>query len=180
MMNFRPHWQPPQPQYLPPQLRHWLTDTGSLTRQLSRVCDQTFSVRLLNSGWHKPLADESLLLQQPLAQFMFSREVHLLDGDKAEVYARTLVPLRTYQAMQARFKTLGNRSLGEMLFTDPSLRRGNIEVIRLPPAHYLFQLATRHLSAKPVQLWARRSCFYLADKGMLVNEIFLPSDKWSD
>jgi len=179
-MNFRSHWHPPLVQSLPPSLRDWLTDSGSLTQQLTQACEQAFSVKLLRSGWERPLADESLLLGQPLGQWMFSREVHLLDGDKAEVYARTMVPKRTYQAMQARFETLGNRSLGQMLFNDPSLRRGDIEVACLQPEDRLFKLATRHLDQLPEQLWARRSCFYLDDKGMLVNEIFLPSAKWSD
>ena len=179
-MNFRSHWQPPLVQSLPPALREWLTDSGSLTQQLTKVCKQAFSVRLLQSGWQRPLPDESLLLDQPLGQLMFSREVHLLDGDKAEVYARTMVPKHTYQAMQARLETLGNRSLGEMLFNDPSLQRGEIEVTCLQPRDVLFKLATRHLNELPEKLWARRSCFYLEDKGMLVNEIFLPSDKWSE
>ncbi|WP_292439236.1 chorismate lyase [Methylophaga sp.] len=179
-MNFRTHWQPPLVQSLPPALRGWLTDNGSLTRQLTRACEQGFSVKLLQSGWQRPLADESLLLGQPLGQRMFCREVYLLDGDKAEVYARTMVPKRTYQAMQARFETLGNRSLGQMLFNDPSLQRGEIEVACLQPQDSLFKMATRHLTQLPDALWARRSCFYLDDKGMLVNEIFLPSAKWSD
>ncbi|MCX4193028.1 chorismate--pyruvate lyase family protein [Methylophaga sp. OBS1] len=179
-MNFRSHWQPPIVQSLPPALRDWLTDSGSLTQQLTKACEQSFSVKLLHSGWQRPLADESLLLEQPLGQLMFSREVHLLDGNKAEVYARTMVPMRTYQAMQARFETLGNRSLGQLLFNDPSLRRGEIEVACLQPQDSLFKMATRHLTQRPDRLWARRSCFYLEDKGLLVNEIFLPSDKWSD
>ncbi len=179
-MNFRSHWQPPLTQSLPLRLRDWLTGTGSLTRQLTEACEQEFSVRLLHSGWQRPLADESLLLNQPLSQLMYSREVHLMDGEKAEVYARTMVPKRTYEAMQARFESLGNRSLGQMLFNDPSLQRGEIEVTCLQPQDSLFKMASRHLEQAPEQLWARRSCFYLEDKGLLVNEIFLPSDKWSE
>lgn len=179
-MNFRTHWQRPLVQSLPPALRDWLTDRGSLTHQLRQVCQQSFSVSLLQNGWQPPFPDESLLLGQRLGQWMFSREVHLLDGDKAEIYARTLVPRDTYRAMRARFETLGSRPLGEMLFNAPSLRRGPIEVACLQPGQVLFQLAAQHLEEAPEQLWARRSCFYLADKLMLVNEIFLPSDKWSD
>lgn len=173
-------WQPPLLPSLPPALRVWLTDTGSLTRQLQQVCEQSFSVALLQSGWQRPLPDEALLLKQAPVKLAFTREVHLLDGDKAEVYARTLVPVRTYQAMRARFDTLGNQPLGEMLFNDPSLSRGPIQVACLQPGQTLFELATRHLSYQPDALWARRSCFYLAGKAMLVNEIFLPSDKWSE
>lgn len=179
-MKLWTHWQRPVLATLPTSLRSWLTDTGSLTRQLQQVCEQPFSVALLQSGWQRPLPDESLLLQQPLKQRMFTREVQLLDGDQPQVYARTVVPVKTYHAMRARFEALGNRSLGEMLFNDPRLQRGPIEVACLLPSQPLFKLASRHLTPKPQRLWARRSCFYLAGKAMLVNEVFLPGDKWSD
>lgn len=179
-MKYWSNWQPPILQSLPPSLRYWLTDTGSLTRQLQQACEQTFSVALLQTDWQRPLPDEALLLRQPLVQLMFQREVQLLDGDVPQVYARTLVPVKTYQAMRARFDALGNQSLGEMLFNEPTLRRGPIQVACLRPGQPLFKLAARHLHSKPDRLWARRSCFYLDDKAMLVNEIFLPSDKWSD
>lgn len=174
------NWQPPVLQSLPPKLRFWLTDTGSLTWQLQQVCEQRFSVGLLQSGWQRPLLDEALALKQSPSRFAFTREVHLLDGEAPQVYARTLIPVRTYHAMRARFDTLGNRPLGEMLFNDPSLSRGPIEVAHLQPAQTLFELATRHLQQQPAEMWARRSCFYLGGRAILVNEIFLPSDKWSE
>jgi chorismate--pyruvate lyase len=174
------HWQTPVLAPIPAALRDWLTDTGSLTRQLQQVCQQSFSVALLQSGWQRPLPDESLLLHQPLGQRMFTREVQLLDGAQPQVYARSLVPVSTYHAKRARFDALGNQSLGEMLFNDPQLERGPIQVACLQPGQPLFNQASRYLQQTPSQLWARRSCFYLAGKAMLVNEVFLPADKWSE
>lgn len=179
-MKYWTNWQPPQLQSLPPSLRYWLTDTGSLTRQLQQVCEQNFSVALLETGWRRPLPDEARLLKASPLRLMFQREVHLLDGAVPQVYARTLVPIRTFHAMRARFNALGNQSLGEMLFNDPSLQRGPIQVACLRPGQAQFELAVRHLQSEPNKLWARRSCFYLEGKAMLVNEIFLPSDKWSN
>ncbi len=179
-MKFWTRWQPPLMQSLPPQLRSWLTNTGSLTRQLQQVCDDAFSVTVLQSGWQRPLPDEALLLKQPIVQLCFQREVHLLDGRRPQIYARTLIPVRTYYAMRRRFDALGSQPLGDMLFNEPTLVRGPIQVAQLLPGELLYQLATRHLDSKPDRLWGRRSCFYLGGKGMLVNEIFLPSDKWSD
>lgn len=172
-------WQPPLLQALPASLRWWLTDSGSLTRLLQQACEQDFSVNLLHTSWQRPLPDEALLLRQHPARCLFQREVHLLDGDQPQIYARTLVPVKTYQAMRARFKALGNQSLGEMLFTDPSLKRGPIQVACLTPGMAQYALATRDIEARPACLWARRSCFYLNGKALLVSEVFLPSDKWS-
>lgn len=173
------HWQPPLLQSLPASLRPWLTETGSLTRLLQEACENEFSVALLRTQWQRPMPDEALLLHKRPSQRMFQREVHLLDGDMPQVYARTLVPANTYDAMRARFSSLGNRSLGEMLFNDPSLQRGPIEVACLQPPMMQYDLATRHITLRPSCLWARRSCFYLDAKPLLVSEIFLPSAKWS-
>jgi chorismate--pyruvate lyase len=173
-------WQSPLLQSLPPALRFWLTATGSLTRELQQVCDDDFAVTLLASGWQKPLTDEARVLHLPARQLAFTREVQLLDGAAPQVYARTVIPQRTYHAMRARFDSLGTQPLGEMLFNQPSLKRGPIQVARLIPGQTLFAMATRALQRQPDELWARRSCFYLHGRGMLVNEIFLPSAKWSD
>jgi chorismate--pyruvate lyase len=178
-MKYWTSWQPPLLQSLPVTLRPWLTDTGSLTRLLQQACEQDFSVNLLRTGWQRPLPDEALLLRQPPIRRLFQREVQLLDGGKPQIYARTLVPIKTYQAMRARFNGLGNQSLGEMLFTDPSLKRGPIQVACLMPDMAQYAMATRDIEARPACLWARRSCFYLNGKALLVSEVFLPSDKWS-
>jgi len=179
-MYHRTNWQSPILQSLPSGLRSWLTDTGSLTRMLQANCEEAFSVALLASQWQRPLTDEALLLGQPLLRLAYQREVHLMDGDKPQIYARTVVPLKTYVAKKQRFTALGNRSLGEMLFNEPSIKRGPLQVACLLPGEDLFEMASKRLATRPAQLWARRSCFYLGDKNMLVNEVFLPSEKWSE
>lgn len=178
-MNHWTNWHTPLLQSLPVTLRDWLTDTGSLTRLLQQSCQESFSVALLDNQWQRPLPDEAKLLRQPLSQLAFQREVHLMDGNTPQIYARTLVPLRTYIARKQRFDALGNQSLGEMLFNEPSLKRGPLQVACLRPGQFLFEMASKRLSYQPDLLWARRSCFYVGDKNMLVNEVFLPSDKWS-
>ncbi len=178
-MNHWTNWHTPLLQALPVSLRGWLTDTGSLTRLLQQSCQQAFSVTLLHNQWQRPLVDEAKLLRQPLSQLAFQREVHLMDGNAPQVYARTLVPIRTYMARKQRFDALGNQSLGEMLFNEPNLKRGPLQVACLQPGQFLFEMATKRLPNRPDLLWARRSCFYVGDKNMLVNEVFLPSDKWS-
>lgn len=173
-------WKTPQRNCLPPELRDWLVDTGSLTKRLQQNIGQDFSVDLLSCHWEHPCPDEALLLGQNIKQLAYQREVHLNDGDLPAVYARTVVPLTTYQAMRYRFDTLGNRSLGEMLFNEPSLQRGSIEVACIKPGQYLYESACQHLSFLPEKLWGRRSCFYIDGKRLLVNEIFLPSRLWSN
>ncbi|MDH5357810.1 MAG: chorismate lyase [Gammaproteobacteria bacterium] len=173
-------WYQPQRRLMPPEMASWLTDTGSLTRRLKAHNKHGFSVQLLGNHWMKPLPDECLDLGTSMTQMAYQREVKLMDGDKANVYARTVVPLATFQVMKHRFEALGNKSLGELLFTDPSVKRGPIEIACLKPGQWLYEVAVLEEAVRPDELWGRRSHFYLSGKILLVNEIFLPTLDWSE
>jgi chorismate--pyruvate lyase len=168
-------WHTPQRRLMPAELVSWLTDSGSLTQRLQAYNKHDFSVQLLSTHWMKPLPDECLSLGIPLTKMAYQREVRLMDGGEANVYARTVIPLATFQAMKQRFNTLGNRPLGDLLFTDPSVKRGPIEITCLQPGQWLYEMAVLQESYRPEQLWGRRSHFYLSGKKLLVNEIFLPN-----
>lgn len=168
-------WQQPERRLMPAELASWLTDTGSLTRRLQAYNQHGFAVQLLGNHWMRPLLDESQSLNIPAMELVYQREVRLMDGDQANVYARTVVPRATYMAMQARFNKLGNTPLGEVLFTDPRVKRGPIEIACLKPGQWLYEMALLEETDRPDELWGRRSHFYLSGKKLLVNEIFLPT-----
>jgi chorismate--pyruvate lyase len=168
-------WYRPQRRLMPTELVSWLTDSGSLTQRLQAYNKHSFSVQLVSTYWMKPLPDECLSLDIPLTEIAYHREVRLMDGDEANVYARTVIPLATFQAMKQRFNTLGNRPLGDLLFTDPSAKRGPIEITCLKPGQWLYEMAVMEESFRPEKLWGRRSHFYLSGNKLLVNEIFLPT-----
>lgn len=178
-MNLWTKWYTPQRRLMPAVLKSWLTDTGSLTRRLQQSNEHGFSVQLLGNHWIKALPDECLDMGIPHTQMTMQREVRLMDGDNANVYARTVIPLATYQTMKQRFSGLGNKSLGELLFTEPSVKRGPIEVACLKPGEWLYEMAVLEEGYRPEELWARRSHFYIGGKVLLVNEIFLPTLDWS-
>ncbi len=167
-------WQIPQKRLMPTELASWLTDTGSLTRRLQKYNKHDFSVHNLGNSWIRPMVDECQLLGIPTTQMTYQREVRLMDGDEANVYARTIIPLATYQAMKHRFNRLGNKPLGDLLFTDPTVKRGPIEIACLKPGQWLYEMALLEENSRPEELWGRRSYFYLGGKILLVNEIFLP------
>lgn len=174
------HWQQPARFMMPKALRSWLTDEGSLTRRLQAICAQQFQVDLLGNRWAKPLIDESQLLQLGSHQQCFERQVRLMDGDTPLVYARTVVPQDSYRYLRQRFLGMGNRPLGEWLFTAPDVMRGPIQIACLSPQQRLYQLALQHESMPPDCVWARRSVFYLSGKALLINEVFLPNSAWSE
>ncbi len=176
--NLEPHWsaiQSLQRVDLPPAVAGWLRDRGSLTARLKGVCGDGFSVLLRHQGWQSPLYSEMQLLAMRRGEVAIIREVELMCGDKALVFARTIIPASSLRGPARRLSMLGTKPLGEVLFSDPRMRRGPIEVARLQPRHPLFVAATASLADRPDSLWGRRTIFYLAGAPLLVNEIFLPN-----
>ncbi|WP_328515354.1 chorismate--pyruvate lyase family protein [Marinobacterium marinum] len=145
----------------PHHWRPWLQDSGSLTRRLSRAAGGEFAVRVLSQCWAVPSADEALALGMPPRQRALIREVELLGRDGAPwVYARSVLPAATLTGQERRLALLGNRSLGSLMFSDPSLTRSPLRVCCL------------HDGSR--RYWARRSVFRLHRKPLLVCEVFLP------
>lgn len=168
-------WHSPQRRLMPASLASWLTDTGSLTRRLTLHSQDDFSVHLLGNHWIKPLTNECPILDISMNELAYQREVRLMDGDMANVYARTVIPRSTFMAMPYRFNNLGNKPLGELLFTSPFIERGTIEVACLKAGQWLYEMALLEEAYRPDELWGRRSIFNISGKKLLVNEIFLPT-----
>ncbi len=175
--NLEPNWgswQVYRGSDVPKGMEDWLLDRGSLTSRLVKASEGAFRVRLLRQGWGRPLYSESQLLSTRRAETALVREVELLGHDTPWVFARTLIPASSLRGSARRLANLGNKPLGAILFSDPGMRRGPIQIARLQPRHPLFAAATNSLQQKPAELWGRRTLFYLAGKPLLVNEIFLP------
>jgi len=168
-------WHRPQKRLMPEKLASWLTDTGSLTRRLKHHNKEAFSVQLLGNSYLRPILDECQLLKIAPTQLAYQREVRLMAGNQANVYARTIIPLATFHAMKHRFESLNTKPLGELLFTEPSVKRGSIEIACMKPGQWLYEMALLEETERPDELWGRRSYFYLGGKMLLVNEIFLPA-----
>ena len=159
--------------HIPDQFRGWLLDSASLTHRLKQVCGATFRVRVIRQAWGRPRQDEARILKLRPAQRGLIREVQLLCNGKPCVFARTVIPVRTRSGRQRRLASLGSRPLGAFLFADPTMRRGPVEISRMVRGHDLFLLATAGLKQAHLEIWGRRSVFYLSGKPLLVSEIFL-------
>lgn len=162
-------------QHVPEGIAAWLFDEGSLTARLIAACPGRFQVRVLSLGWQRPFANEARRLRMRLHYRALIRQVYLYCDDTPWVYARTVIPHKTLTGKQRFLAHLGNRPLGAALFADPYMRRDELEVAHLLPRHSLYNSAVQGLAARPESIWGRRSVFYLSDKPLLVNEIFLPN-----
>lgn len=172
-----PLWRPwrrvPTTQ-IPAALRPWLLDTASLTQRLISVCTGSFRVEVVAQGWRAPMRNESLALELSPARYALVREVHLRCRERPWVYARTVIPPATLSGPNRRLAHLKTRSLGAVLFADPSTERGEIEIARITPRDTLYARAVRELADAPPEMWGRRARFVLRGQPLLVTEVFLP------
>ncbi len=163
-------WNPPR-QWLPPRrhwqlhpsplIRDWLLEEGSLTARLVALSEGDFRVELLAQYWGRPAVEEARRLRLHPGRFALIREVALLGHGQPWVRARSVLPASSLTGAGRRLRKLGNRSLGHLLFRDPTLRRGDIEVARLGQPEGL--------------VFARRSHLVYHGRPLLVAECFLPA-----
>ena len=145
----------------------WLFDEGSLTRRLTRLSDERFSVTPLFEGWQPLRADECAALDLAEGSEGWVREVYLRGHGEAWVFARSVAARSALQGDGLQMDELGSRSLGELLFCDQAFQRRAIEV-----CHYPEQWLPAEVRAR--ELWGRRSRFDHGTLSVLVAEIFLP------
>lgn len=163
-------------QQLPPNVRCWLLDSGSLTARLIAASNNQFRVQVIAQRWGRPSMDEAKVLGMKAGQVAIIRETALQCGGKTWVYARSILPASSLKGRLRHLRSLKNSSLGALLFKDPFMHRSPFEVVSMSteqlPAALGLTMANKG-SASPA-LWGRRSCFYLYNQPLLVSEIFLP------
>ena len=151
-----------------PVVVEWLFHEDSLTRRLTRLSNDGFSVRPLFEGWQRLRADECAALQLPEGSEGWVREVYLLGHDQKWVFARSVAGRGALENDGLHMDELGTRSLGELLFSDRAFARGPLQICQYP-APWLPQADTTP------GLWGRRSCFRRGPLNILVAEVFLPT-----
>lgn len=157
---------------VPPILRDWLLDSSSLTQRLRAHCGGKFSVRVLDQGYRAPSAEERRTLGLRPGSWALIRQVYLSCDGTPWVFARTVVPVKSLKGRGRALARLGARPLGELLFADPHLSRGEPAVAALEGYMPLHATATGGVPEAGA-IWGRRSCFVLERKRLLVSEFFL-------
>lgn len=160
---------------VPSPLRPWLLDTASLTQRLIAAAGGDFRVEVLRQQWARPQRNEARALNLRPDSYTLVREVALVCCGTPWVYARTVIPRATLSGGERRLARLRGRSLGAVLFADPSVERGPIELVRLTPEIRLYETAATQAQSRPPEFWGRRARFTLKGKFLLVSEIFLPT-----
>jgi chorismate--pyruvate lyase len=160
-------WRARPDSRVPRALRHWLTESGSLTARCQRQCRQ-FRIRLLAQGRRPALADEAVRAILPI------REVLLECDGVPVIFAHSVLSSARSGRLGAWFAGLGSRSLGSLLFSHPGFVREEIEYLRLDARHPLYRRVSAVAGAARC-FWARRSRHQLGADSVLVTEVFLPA-----
>jgi chorismate--pyruvate lyase len=146
----------------------WLFNDDSLTRRLTILSADGFSVTPLDEGWQRLRNDECNALGVANGSEGWVREVFLRGHGQPWVFARSVAARSALQGSGLNLAELGSRSLGELLFSDRAFDRGALQA-----CHYPAQWLPLEVSNEG--LWARRSCFSRGPLGVLVAEVFLPT-----
>lgn len=171
----QPVWRSPRahgPAALPARLRPWLLDRGSLTQRLIAASGGHFRVHVLHQRVARPLCSEMRLLNMPRRRLALVREVILYGCDQPWVFARSVLPLSSLTGRLRRLRKVDARPLGDYLFRNPGLRRGELQITRLLPTSAALP---KELGGLRATLWGRRSVFYVNHKPLLISEFFLPT-----
>jgi len=147
---------------LPGALAPWLLCPGSLTQKL-KAYQPGFRLQLLS--------EQTIVLPEALAErwqtkIGMQRQVILYLGAQPCVFGQSFLPDHTLQALTP-LADLGEQPLGDYIFQQPDLVRGEIEV-----ACFASGLQLPQLGAQP-EVWGRRSFFALQQHELLVQEVFL-------
>lgn len=159
---------------VPKQVRSWLEDRGSLTQRLRGQCAH-FAVRDVRQYRASVLPDEVGLCVLNGNQAALMRDVWLCCGVKKRVFAHSVLPNASLQGDWRHLAQLGDRPLGTQLFTNYSVKRGQLQFQCVRAGHPLYALATQGMPHAPIRLWARRSLFMLGKNKILVTEVFMPA-----
>lgn len=167
-----PHWQSVK-QFtnfsLPPAMRYWLLDDGSLSSRLAIAGRGNFKVQRISQSWQIPLPSERLALGMPQRQLALVREVSLWVLDEPVVFARSIFPVSSLQGKLTHLRKLQNKPLGAILFKHPGMHRSPFELALLPGNSDYLPSSLQ----QPTTVWGRRSRFVIEDKPLMVSEVFL-------
>ena len=130
---------------------------------------------MLSQRWGRPNLDEVRALGMRRNRNAIIRQVQLLCNGTPWIYARTVIPVSSLRGRLKRLARLGTRPLGGVLFADPGMRRGAVELSRILPGDALYRAALGASSRSVQPIWGRRSVFTLAKRPLLVSEVFLPA-----
>lgn len=156
---------------IPAATQDWLREKGSLTLRMKDSFAGDFSVTVEAEGWSPTFSQDALALELGQDSGAFVREVVLKIAEIPYVFARTTIPKDSLKSLQQLTK-LGNKPLGEVIFSYPELKRTRLDISSISVHQLLPSMAS--LLDKQASIWARRNTYDIHGNSFIVSEFFLP------
>jgi chorismate--pyruvate lyase len=175
LFNREPVWIPNRRglrHTLPTDVRSWTYEPGSLTQRLRSYYGAAVKVKILFHRRQTPFQGERKLLKLPEHLNCLTREVLLHADGKPLILARTILPEQTIRVAHRNLSHLGNRPLGEVIFSYPNLERLDMQITIIPPSGWSLSALAEASINQPIG--GRRTVYAIQQKPMLVSEFFLP------
>ena len=155
-------------------MRQWLLHTQNMTETLKRA-GLDFHLKVLDQSFQEMYDDETFILENEYNKQAWIRQVFSFGDTKPLVYARVVVPHKTYSVYSHILEKLGTQSIGNaFLYATPNIRRCDFEYQKLTPDMPLFEALQKwYLPQDDFIYWARRSVFVLPKGNILITEILL-------
>lgn len=151
----------------------WLFCSGSLTKKLKDF-KLPFSVSVLSEKSVVLSDDEKASFGENSANAKI-REVFLCVDSRPWVYAQSVLPEEALKTGFASLSDIGNKPLGELLFTSKDVQRGALSAASFLPDSQLHHFLAQYSQTTTQTLIGRRSFFSCQNSVISVAEIFLPS-----
>ncbi len=155
-------------------IRRQLLKTGSLTCNLECQTQRKFRVELINSGWFYAKPSEAKVLGMLSREKAWVREVFIRCDHEIWVYAWSVFPPSTLIGKYKSLQRVGCRSLDKILFNQPDVQRSEFQLVQIEFGNPIYHKVMREETVLPDALWARRSCYKIDNKPLLMSEVFLP------
>lgn len=158
---------------IPSNAATWINETRSITQRLRHHYTSRICVQVLNNQWQRAYITESQLLKSPYEKYMLTREVLLYTNDIPLIIARTVIPATTLSHVHKNLSHLGNRPLGEVIFSYPYLQRLALEMTQIQKHQWRHSI----LQTTKIEqaIWGRRTIYAIHYHPLLVSEFFLPA-----
>lgn len=156
-------------------MQDWLAKPYILSHALRKVCSN-IQLRLIAQSADTVFADEKFCLDVAQASDNYVRKIILHADNDLYIFARTIIPAKTYAAFEKEMQQIGTHFIGEyLLYNREDVVRDEFEfsfmTANMPMRQELKQvLPVRHFDET---LWARRSCFWIKQFPLLITELFL-------
>lgn len=155
----------------------WLTKPYILSHALRKIAS-SLKLTLISQQTDFVLPEERLCLNlcEQDQHSALVRKIFLHSEHEHYIFARTIVPPKTYQALQAEIESVGDNFIGEyLLYNKAEVQRDAFEYAYMTKEMAMMQelQALMPESVFKAGLWARRSCFWIKRFPILITELFL-------